>query len=61
MSKLEIADTTNLVSLGKVLPSKVFVVPIKSRPVFPGIFMPLIIEGEKYRGLLRRFLKQTAL
>ncbi|UCB45907.1 MAG: endopeptidase La [Spirochaetota bacterium] len=57
MSKLEIEDAKTLVALGKVLPPKVFVVPMKARPVFPGIFMPLIIEGEKYKKTVEKVLE----
>ena len=57
MGKIDITDIKTLVSLGKILPAKVFIVPMKSRPVFPGIFMPLIIEAEKYKMTVDKVLE----
>jgi len=57
MAKLEIEDVKTLVSLDKVLPAKVHIIPMKMRPVFPGIFMPLIIGGDKYIKTVDRVLE----
>lgn len=37
-------ENTSLVSLDDVLPDKIFVIPLKSRPIYPGILTPLIIS-----------------
>jgi ATP-dependent Lon protease len=57
MGKMNMESGTTLVSMDKVLPPKVLVIPMKSRPVFPGIFMPLIIEGEKYKHTVEKALE----
>ncbi len=57
MAKLEIGDIKTLVSMDKVLPAKVHIIPMKMRPVFPGIFMPLIIGGDKYIKTVDRVLE----
>ena len=48
MDNMRVGDEKTLVSMDKILPQKLYIVPMKSRPIFPGIFMPLIIGGEKY-------------
>jgi ATP-dependent Lon protease len=57
MGKISLDQGTTLVSMDKVLPPKVLVIPMKSRPVFPGIFMPLIIDGEKYKRTVDKSLE----
>ncbi|MBN2324642.1 MAG: endopeptidase La [Spirochaetes bacterium] len=57
MGKIGLEEGTTLVSMDKLLPSKVLVIPMKSRPVFPGIFMPLIIDGEKYKRTVDKSLE----
>jgi len=57
MRKITKDPGKNLVSLDRVLPPKVFVIPMKTRPVFPGIFMPLIIEEEKYKRTIEKALE----
>ena len=48
MDEIKTDDEKTLVSMDKILPQKLYIIPMKSRPIFPGIFMPLIIGGEKY-------------
>ena len=48
MDDMKMGEEKTLVSMDKILPQKLYIVPMKSRPIFPGIFMPLIIGGEKY-------------
>ena len=57
MGKITKDPGKNLVSMDKVLPPKIFVIPMKTRPVFPGIFMPLIIEEEKYKRTIEKALE----
>jgi ATP-dependent Lon protease len=48
MAKMDFVDEKTLVSMDTVLPPKLSIIPIRTRPVFPGILMPLVIGGEKY-------------
>jgi ATP-dependent Lon protease len=57
MAQIEVGDAKTLVSLDTVLPAKVHIIPMKMRPVFPGIFMPLIIGGDKYIKTIERVLE----
>ena len=57
MGKINKNPGKNLVSIDRVLPPKVFVIPMKTRPVFPGIFMPLNIEEEKYKRTIEKVLE----
>ena len=57
MDKEKIADGSTLVQVDRVLPSKLSIVPLKTRPIFPGILTPLVIGGEKYIKTIERILK----
>ena len=57
MAKIRMDPGKTLVSVDRMLPPKVLVIPMKSRPVFPGIFMPLVIEGEKYKRTVEKALE----
>ncbi len=57
MAKIEIGDAKTLVTLDRMLPAKMHIIPMKLRPVFPGIFIPLIIGGEKYIKTIERVLE----
>jgi ATP-dependent Lon protease len=48
MAKIDTSEAATLVSLDQVLPPRIHIIPMKTRPVFPGIFMPLVIGGDKY-------------
>jgi ATP-dependent Lon protease len=48
MENVELEDAKTLVSMDKVLPPKLALIPMKARPIFPGIFTPLVIGGDKY-------------
>jgi len=56
MSDIEEANKT-LVTMDEVLPLKVYIIPMKSRPVFPGIFMPIIVGEEKYIRTVEKVLE----
>jgi ATP-dependent Lon protease len=56
MAQIEIDDVKTLVSVDKVLPPKLSIIPMKTRPIFPGIFMPLIIGGDKYIKTIERVM-----
>jgi ATP-dependent Lon protease len=57
MDKEKIAAGSTLVQVDRVLPSKLSIVPLKTRPIFPGILTPLVIGGEKYIETIARILK----
>lgn len=57
MDTNEMTDSKTLVSMDKVLPPKLPIIPMKSRPVFPGIFMPLIIGMEKHIKTVEKVLE----
>ncbi len=57
MDKANIEDSGTLVQVDKVLPPKLSIVPLKTRPIFPGILTPLVIGGEKYIKTIERILK----
>jgi ATP-dependent Lon protease len=57
MAQIEINDSKTLISVDKVLPPKLSIIPMKTRPVFPGIFMPLIIGGDKYIKTVERVME----
>jgi ATP-dependent Lon protease len=56
MDTIDIDENKTLVSVDKVLPPKLSLIPMKTRPIFPGIFMPLIIGGEKHIKTVERVM-----
>ncbi|MFW6138802.1 MAG: LON peptidase substrate-binding domain-containing protein, partial [Spirochaetota bacterium] len=57
MGKIEMNDSRTLVSMDGVLPPKVYMIPLKSRPIFPGIFMPVRIDDEKQMKTVEKVLE----
>lgn len=57
MENIMIDEIKTLISVDRVLPAKLYIIPMKSRPVFPGIFMPLIIAGDKYISTVEKVLE----
>ncbi len=57
MDSVEVEDAKTLVSVDRVLPAKLLIIPMKMRPVFPGILMPLVIGGEKYIKTVEKVLE----
>ncbi|HOK40281.1 MAG TPA: endopeptidase La [bacterium] len=45
---MEENKTKELIIVDKILPEKVFVIPIQHRPLFPGMILPLIVPESKY-------------
>ena len=39
---------SDLVSIDQVLPKQIYIVPIRYRPIFPGIITPLIISQGRF-------------
>lgn len=57
MDQIDVDDSKTLVSVDKVLPPKLSLIPMKTRPVFPGIFMPLIIGEDKHIKTVERVIE----
>jgi ATP-dependent Lon protease len=57
MDQIDIDDSKTLVSVDKILPPKLSLIPMKTRPIFPGIFMPLIIGGDKHIKTVERVME----
>ncbi|EPG67430.1 endopeptidase La [Leptospira wolffii] len=47
----------NIVPVDSILPPDLFLIPIKTRPVFPGIITPLIVPGGKFAKAVDEALK----
>ena len=43
----EIMDLDTFLQDPKVLPNYLFILPLSVKPVFPGLFCPLVVTGEK--------------
>ncbi|WP_078128877.1 endopeptidase La [Leptospira alexanderi] len=50
-------EENSIVPLDLILPSELFLVPIKSRPVFPGIITPLIVPNGKFAKAVEQSLR----
>ncbi len=46
-----------IVPVDSILPPELFLIPIKTRPVFPGIITPLIVPGGKFARAVEETLK----
>jgi len=57
MVQVELGEDKTLISVDRVLPPKLYIIPVKTRPVFPGIFMPLIIGGDKHIRTIEKALE----
>lgn len=54
----EITDN-DLVSIDSVLPKQLFIIPIRYRPIFPGIITPLIISKGRFAEAVDKALAST--
>ena len=43
---------SDLVSIDQVLPTKLYIIPIRYRPIFPGIITPLIISNGRFSDVI---------
>ena len=58
MAKTDIDVEKTLVSVDMAMPLKLSIIPIRTRPVFPGILMPLVIGGDKYIKTVENVLEK---
>ncbi|MBP7734634.1 MAG: endopeptidase La [Spirochaetes bacterium] len=50
---------SDLVSIDQVLPSKLYIIPIRYRPIFPGIITPLIISYGRFTEVIDKVIHDT--
>lgn len=50
-------EENSIIPLDSILPPELFLVPIKSRPVFPGIITPLIVPNGKFAKAVEESVK----
>ncbi len=50
---------SDLLSIGQVLPQKLYIIPIRYRPIFPGIITPLIISHGRFSDAIDRVIHDT--
>lgn len=50
---------SDLVSIDQVLPSKLYIIPIRYRPIFPGIITPLIISHGRFTEVIDKVIHDT--
>jgi ATP-dependent Lon protease len=48
-----------IVPVHQLLPEELFIIPIKQRPIFPGMVSPLIITGKDFSSKVENILKKT--
>ena len=56
MDNVDIEDRATLVAIDRVFPQKLSLIPMKTRPMFPGIFTPLVIGGQKYIRTIEKIM-----
>lgn len=49
-----------LVSIDQILPEQLHIIPIRYRPVFPGMVMPLVISGTELSSQVEDLMKKTS-
>ena len=50
---------SDLVSIDQVLPRKLYIIPIRYRPIFPGIITPLIISNGRFTEVIDKTVHET--
>ena len=50
---------SDLVSIDQVLPPKLYIIPIRYRPIFPGIITPLIISNGRFSDVIDTVIHDT--
>lgn len=50
---------SDLLTIGQILPTKLNIIPIRYRPVFPGIITPLIISQGRFTEAIDRVINDT--
>jgi len=50
---------SDLISIDQVLPTKLFIIPIRYRPMFPGIITPLIISHGRFTEVIDKVIHES--
>ncbi len=50
---------SDLISIDQVLPSKLYIIPIRYRPIFPGIITPLIISHGRFTEVIDKVIHDS--
>jgi ATP-dependent Lon protease len=50
---------TDLIAIDQILPSQLYIIPIRYRPIFPGIVTPLIISQGRFSDAIEKVLNST--
>ena len=50
---------SELISIDKTLPANLYIIPIRYRPIFPGIVTPLIISQGRFADVIDRVIKES--
>ena len=50
---------SNLIAIDQVLPGQLYVIPIRFRPIFPGIVTPLIISQGRFSDTIEKVINST--
>ena len=50
---------SELVSIDKTLPAQLYIIPIRYRPIFPGIVTPLIISQGRFTDAIDKVLNES--
>lgn len=50
---------SDLITIDQVLPPKLYIVPIRYRPIFPGIITPLIISNGRFTEVIDKVLHES--
>ncbi|MBN2159036.1 MAG: endopeptidase La [Spirochaetes bacterium] len=50
---------SDLISIDQVLPTKLYIIPIRYRPIFPGIITPLIVSNGRFTDVIDKVIHDT--
>jgi ATP-dependent Lon protease len=50
---------SDLISIDQVLPSRLYIIPIRYRPMFPGIITPLIISNGRFTEVIEKVIHDS--
>jgi ATP-dependent Lon protease len=51
----------NIIPADQILPNKLFIIPLNGRPIFPGIFTPLMISGQEDMEVINKSMESNGL
>ena len=51
----------HIIPADQILPNKLFIIPLNGRPIFPGIFTPLMISGKEDIDVVNKAMESNGL